>query len=139
MTAYCIDTFALISYLHNEKGADRVQQLLSSAKAQKAQLFMHKINLGELYYTIYRQEGESMADLIYGRIKEFPIQFTDDLSEEFLLSAARLKGSYKMSYADSFTAALSIQKKLIIVTGDPDFKPLETDKRVKILWLAQKE
>ena len=137
MTTYCLDTFALISYLHNEKGADKVQQLLNSAKAKKAQLFMHKINLGELYYTVYRQEGENEADLIYGRIKEFPIQFTDDLSEGFLLTAARLKGSYKMSYADSFAAALSIQKKLILVTGDPEFKPLEIDERIKILWLAQ--
>lgn len=135
MTAYCLDTFALVSYLHNEKGAGKVQQLLSSAKAKKAQLFMHKINLGELYYTVYKQEGESAADLIYGRVKEFPIQFTDDLSEGFLLSAAKLKGSYKMSYADSFAVALSIQKELILVTGDPDFEPLEKDRCLKILWL----
>ena len=135
MKTYCLDTFSLISYLHNEKGADRVQELLSDAKAKKIQLFMHKINIGELYYTIYREEGESEADLIYGRIKEFPIQFTDDLSEGFLLCAARLKGTYKMSYADSFAAALSIQKDLILVTGDPDFRALERDKRIKILWL----
>jgi len=137
MTAYCLDTFALISYFHNEQGADSVQQLLNSAKAKKTQLLMHKINIGELYYTVYRQEGESTADLIYGRIKEFPIQLTEDLSEGFLLFAAKLKGSYKMSYADSFAAALSIQKGLILVTGDPDFKPLEIDKLLKILWLAQ--
>ncbi|MFH1776448.1 MAG: type II toxin-antitoxin system VapC family toxin [Candidatus Omnitrophota bacterium] len=137
MKAYCLDTFALISYLHNEKGADRVEGLLNSAKTEKAQLFMHKINLGELYYTVYRKEGENVADLIYGRIKEFPIQFIDDLSEGFLLSAARLKGSYKMSYADSFAAALSLQKNLVLVTGDPDFSPLETAKQVKIFWLDQ--
>jgi len=135
MKTYCLDTFALIAYLHNEKGAGRVQELLNSAKAKKTQLFMHKINLGELYYTVYREEGESEADLVYGRIKEFPIQFTDDLSEGFLLCAAKLKGSYKMSYADSFAASLSIQKELILVTGDPDFKALEIDKRIKVLWL----
>lgn len=136
MKRYCVDTFALIAYLHNEEGADKVYHLLNSAKEEKEQLFMHKINLGELYYTVYRQEGESEADLIYARIKEFPIQFVDNLSEELLLSAAKLKGSYKMSYADSFAAALSIEKELTLVTGDPDFKPLETDNRLKILWLT---
>jgi len=136
MKFYCLDTFALIAYLHNEKGADKIQQLLNYAKADKTRLFMHKINLGELYYTVYRQEGANEADLIYGRIKEFPIQFTGDLSEGFLLSAAKLKGSYKMSYADSFAAALSIQENLTLVTGDLDFKPLETNNRLKILWLT---
>ncbi len=137
MKRYCLDTFALISYLHNEKGADKVQHLLNSAKMKETWLFMHIINLGELYYTVYRREGESEADFIYGRVKEFPIQFSDDISEDLLLSAAKLKGSYKMSYADSFAAALSIREELILVTGDPDFKPLETDKRVKVLWLPQ--
>lgn len=137
MKNYCLDTFALISYLHNEKGADKVQQLLDFAKIEKVRLFMHKINLGELYYTVYRHEGEVEADFIYGRVKEFPIQFSDDLSEVFLLSAAKLKGSYKMSYADSFAAALSIQGELTLVTGDPDFRPLEIDKRIKVVWLLQ--
>lgn len=135
MKNYCLDTFALISFLHNEKSADKVQELLKSAKAKKTQLFMHKINLGELYYTVFRGEGESQADLIYGRVKEFPIQYVEDLSEGFLLSAAKLKGSYKMSYADSFAAALAIQKELTLVTGDPDFRPLEADKKLPILWL----
>lgn len=136
MKAYCLDTFALICYLHNEKGANKVQELLKLAKKGKAQLFMHKISLGELYYIVYKQEGETEADLIYGRVKQFPVQFIEDLSEVFLLSAARLKGGYRMSYADSFAAALAIQKRLTLVTGDPDFKSLESDKKIELLWLA---
>ncbi len=136
MKSYCLDTFALICYLHNERGADRIEELLKSAKAGKVDLFMHKINLGELYYTVCRKEGESEADLVYGRIKDFPIQFIEDLGEGFLLTAARLKSFYKMSYADSFVAALSIQRGLVLITGDSDFKPLETDNKVKVLWLG---
>lgn len=136
MKTYCLDTFALISYLHNEKGADKVQELLKLAKKGNIRLFMHKINLGELYYTVCRQEGEPEADLIYGRVKEFPIQFVEDLSETFLLSVARLKGGYKMSYADCFAAGLAIEKGLILVTGDPDFKSLESDKKIELFWLA---
>lgn len=73
MNNYCLDTFALVSYLHNERGADKVHELLNFSKKGKTQLFMHKINLGELYCTVFRQEGESEADFIYGRVKEFPM------------------------------------------------------------------
>lgn len=135
MKSYCVDTFALISFLNNEKGADKVEELLKLSKLKKTRLFMHKINLGELYYTVYRRRGESEADFIYGRVKEFPIQFVEDLSEGFLLSAARLKGSYKMSYADSFAAALAIQTDSTLMTGDPEFKVLEKDRKIKLFWL----
>jgi len=38
------------------------------------------------------------------------------------LEAARLKGKHAVAYADCFAAALGVQKKAKVVTGDPEFK-----------------
>ncbi len=49
-------------------------------------------------------------------------------------AAADLKASYKLNLADAFAAALAQQRKAELVTGDPEFKPLE--KQIKIQWLS---
>jgi hypothetical protein len=37
--------------------------------------------------------------------------------------------------ADAFAAALAKEKKAELVTGDPEFKPLE--KEIKVKWLVE--
>jgi len=48
--------------------------------------------------------------------------------------AAIYKATYKMSYADCFAAALAKTKKATLVTGDKDFKQLESE--IKVGWLS---
>ena len=48
-------------------------------------------------------------------------------------SAADFKARFKISLADAFAAALVKEKKAELVTGDPEFKPLE--KEIRITWL----
>ena len=58
-----------------------------------------------------------------------------DLSESFLLNAARLKGTYPIAYADAFAVATAIEMDGILVTGDPELKSFEADKKIEVLWL----
>ena len=83
MKAYCLDSFALIAYLHDEKGASVVESLLKQAQRGKIKVYMHQINVGEFYYIIWREEGESAADAIYAETKELSIIYIDDLGESF--------------------------------------------------------
>jgi predicted nucleic acid-binding protein len=48
-------------------------------------------------------------------------------------AAADFKSRHKISLADAFAAALARERKTDLVTGDPEFKPLE--KEIKIDWL----
>jgi predicted nucleic acid-binding protein len=48
-------------------------------------------------------------------------------------TAADFKARFKISLADAFAAALAKEKKAELITGDPEFKPLE--KEIKITWL----
>lgn len=96
---------------------------------------MHLINLGEVYYNALKEEGNNLANTVWATITNYPVEFIDDLSENFLLNAARIKGTYPISYADAFAAATSIDKSASLITGDPDFKLLERDGKIRVLWI----
>ncbi|MFY9672974.1 MAG: PIN domain-containing protein [Terriglobales bacterium] len=49
-------------------------------------------------------------------------------------SAADFKARFKLSLADAFAAALAKERKVELVTGDPEFKALE--KEIKVQWLG---
>ncbi len=132
---FALDSFAVIAFLRDEEGADKIEKILKEAERGKNKLYMHIINLGEVYYNVLKEEGENLATGVWAKVKNYPVEFIDDLSENFLLSAARIKGRYPISYADAFAAATSIEKSASLITGDPDFKLLESDGKIKVLWI----
>lgn len=132
---YILDSFALLTYLQDEKGADRIGVLLERAKKQQVKLYMHTVSLAEVYYIIFRKEGEPQADSIYGNIKRYPVEFIEQISEELLLNATRLNGRFSLSLADSFAVAMAQALQGELVTGDPDMKVFEQKRIVKILWI----
>ncbi len=139
MTSYfgrfVLDSFAVIAFLRDEEGADKIEEILKEAEKGKTKLYMHMINLGEVYYNVLKEEGEGLANNVWAKIKNYPVDFIDDLSEGFLLNVARVKGTYPISYADAFAAATSVEKEALLITGDPDFKLLERDGKIKVLWI----
>ena len=133
---YVLDSYAVIGYLENESFSDRIQHALTQAKDGTLRLYFHAIHLGEVYYITLREQGQSMADLAYARIKALPLLLIDRIDEELLLTAAGLKARYTISYADSFAAALAMIKNCPLLTGDPEFKLLEKEAMLSIEWLG---
>lgn len=131
-----LDSYALIGYLENEFFSDQIQKILNQARKGKAHLYLHVIHLGEIYYITLRNQGQDVADLAYSRIKSFPMELINYITEELLLAAATLKANYPISYADSFAAALAMINKCPLLTGDPEFKALEKQKIITIEWLT---
>jgi predicted nucleic acid-binding protein len=134
---YVLDSYAVIGYLENESFADRIQYALAQAKNGAFLLYFHAIHLGEVYYITLREQGRSVADLAYARIKALPMRFIDRIDEELLLTAAGLKARYPISYAGSFAAALAIIKNCTLLTGDPEFSSLEKEAGLSIEWLSR--
>jgi ribonuclease VapC len=133
--SFVFDSFALIGFLENESFSDRIQHVLVQAKNREALLYIHAIHIGEVYYIILREQGKSIADLAYARIKALPIKVIELIDEELLLTAAGLKANYPISYADSFAAALASIKCWPLLTGDPEFAALENKGIINIEWL----
>ena len=129
------DSYALIGYLENESFSDKIQDILIHAKNKDVLLYIHAIHIGEVYYITLREQGRSLADLAYSRIKSLPVKIIDRIDEELLLTAAGLKAKHPISYADSFAAAMAKVKNCPLLTGDPEFSSLEKQGIIRIEWL----
>jgi len=132
MKRYVLDSYAMIAYLEDELGADRVAQVLNQLIKGKAKGFMSVVNWGEVYYNTMREQGVSEAEKVTLQLDKFPIQIVD-VNKELAYEAAKLKGEFRIAYADCFAVALSVKLTADLVTRDPDFKKLQ--ERISIQWI----
>ena len=129
---YTLDSFALLAWFQDEKGANEVEKIIKLADDRKAHLFLCTINLGEIYYITYRERGEVLAAHALSVIDTLPIKIIP-ADRGLTLKAAELKALYPIAYADAFAAALGIATESTIITGDPEFKILKG--LIKVEWL----
>jgi len=100
---------------------------------KKARGYMSIINWGEIYYNTFRVQGEAMAETVLAQLARYPIELVD-ADRSLTYEAAKLKGKFKIAYADCFAAALAHRLKAKVVTGDQEFRKLE--KEIAIEWVA---
>lgn len=132
MKRYVFDSFALLAFLEDEPGAEIVAEALQEVVAKRASGYLSVINWGEIYYSIMRELGQSEAESALSLISGLPLELVDaDL--ELTRAAARLKGRYRIAYADCFAAALAKKHKAVVLTGDPEFALLKQEVEVK--WI----
>lgn len=132
MKAAVLDSYAVISFLEQEKGFEAVAELFEECVQEDKVVFLCVVNWGEVIYHAMREGGEETAQLAEEAMRALPIQLVD-ADRELTLHAARLKSSHRMSYADCFAAAVALSKKCELLTGDPEFKQVE--KQVRIRWI----
>jgi len=130
--AKVLDSWALLCYLEQESGFEKIIQVFEEAVNDSQPLLMTVINWGEVYYQVVRRYGEDRAREIERLIGSFPIILVD-IDRNLTREASLMKATKKMAYADCFAAALAKQRKAKLYTGDPEFKSVE--KEIKILWL----
>jgi predicted nucleic acid-binding protein len=132
MKRYVLDSYALLAYAEGEEGGKAVADVFKKALTGRAEVYLCWINWGEMYYIALREGGEERAGLYARTLSRYPLELVET-NKELTLRAARLKAFKKISYADAFAAAIAILKKAELVTGDKEFKQLET--QLKILWI----
>ena len=130
--SFVLDSYALLAYFADEKGRETVEKVLKNASNDDVALRMTVINLGEVIYIAERKRGLQAAQLTLSRIRELPIR-SINIDEDLALAAAHIKAEHSIAYADCFAAALSIQHRSILLTGDPEFKKIKKD--IEIHWL----
>ena len=132
MKRYVLDSYAMIAYFEDEPGADRVARILGQLIRRKAKGHMSVVNWGEVYYNTMREEGVAEAEKVILQLDKFPIQVVE-VNRDLAYEAAKLKGKYRIAYADCFAVALSVKLNATLVTGDPEFKKLKG--RISIQWI----
>ncbi len=118
---YILDTSAILAFMTEEKGADTVEKILSG---RKNCLFIPWVVLFEVYYVTRRTRGEKEADRRFVLIKELPALVLWNMEEPDVLSVARLKAQFQISFADSIIAAAAFRLDATLVHKDPKYERL---------------
>ena len=94
---------------------------------------MNEINIGEVYYTLFRKRGKDNAGRFLDTI--LPALPVSPVSNSFddVIDASRIKALYPISLADCFAASTAKKADAALITGDPEFKKIE--RLVPIEWL----
>lgn len=133
---FVLDAWPVLEWLKAKQPAtERFRTLLKQAEADEIHLVMCRLNFGEVVYRIRKDFSE--VDQAWSRdiIDKLPISL-HSVSDSLVDDAASLKGSFAISYADAFAAALAAQLNQPLVTGDKDFFPLEKAGVVKLHWMG---
>jgi ribonuclease VapC len=132
MSATVLDSYALIAYFRGEPAGVQVKELLQKAGKADKPVHMTEVNYAEAQYMILRKDGAEAWSQVAKTLAALPIEF-HPADRGLADLAADLKARFRLSLADAFAAALAKQQKADLVTGDPEFKPLE--KEIRIHWL----
>lgn len=130
--AQVLDSYALLKLFRDEPGAETVAQILERAGQRDQPVHMTEVNYAEVQYMIRREDGDAAWKAVAGELVAAPIQF-HAADRPLADSAADFKARFRISLADAFAAALAKEKKAELVTGDLEFKPLESE--IRINWL----
>ena len=123
MSAYLLDTSALLTLRGNEAGAARVAALLADASAGGAVCHGCFISLMEVLYRVWKNEGEAAGREAYAACLNLPIIWSHE-SPALLERAASLKAAYPLSLADAWIAAAALELDATLVHKDPEFENL---------------
>jgi len=136
MIRYVLDACALLALLRDEPGADKVAAAINAANNGEAEIVMHKANLLEVYYDLYRSLGKEKADSILSEIMKRPIKINAEITDEIFSEAGRIKASFKISFADSFALAqASVSGSELLTADHHEFGAIEGHENIRFCWI----
>ena len=130
-----IDTWALLAYLDGEPAAREVRQLLRNARRGRLTALLSLISYGECLYVVEREQGLQQAQRTVAIVDQLAARVVP-ADRPLVFAAAHFKARYSISYADAFSAALAKRYAARVMTGDPEFRAIESE--VPIHWLPDK-
>lgn len=90
------------------------------------------VNLGEILYIVERKMGPEASRETLNDVLRLPIDLAE-VTTDRVISAAHIKANFPISYADAFATALAQEMAAEVITGDHEFKYVES--LINVLWL----
>jgi uncharacterized protein len=128
-----LDSFALLSYFHQEPGWEAVRTVFKNLAASDEKAALSRINWGEFFYIVKRRVGQVKTSEALALIDQLPIDILS-VDDKLISEAAEIKSDYPIAYADAFCVATAIRLNGCILTSDPEFKAVE--KLVSVQWIT---
>jgi ribonuclease VapC len=135
MTAYVLDSSALIRYIDDETGAGRVEEILKECVDGRAAVCISALQWGEVAGNIRNRFGATAQLRILSTILPSEVEIAVVTAERAVL-AAELKVDRKIAYADAVALELARESSdHLLVTADYGFKAVEDMARIEFLPL----
>jgi predicted nucleic acid-binding protein len=133
MTAYILDASALLRYIDDEAGAERVEVLLSACVAGTVDLCISAVQWGEVAGNLRKRFGASQERRILSTLLPSEAEIIS-VGGERAVRAAEIKVDRNISYADALALELAMSfQDHVLVTADYGFKAVEDLARVEFL------
>ncbi len=127
-----LDSYAVLAFLFQEAGHEKVVDLLEQAAAVHEAVLIAAPYWAEVRYRVERKLGLAKWEEARMRLLGLPIEIVP-ADQHLAEQAGEIKAVRKMSLADCFCAALAKLKKADVYTGDPEFEAVE--KEIRIVWM----
>lgn len=124
MKRYLLDTSAFLTLRDDEKGADQVAEILRMAQTQDARCFACFLTLMEIFYRVWKDEGEQESRLAYEQCQTLPIDWIHE-SRQLLEKASEIRAKHGLSLADAWISASAILNDSVLIHKDPEFEALD--------------
>ena len=131
---YIFDSYAVLCYLQNEPGAQEVEAILKEAQNGTAKIYITWVNLGEVYYRVWREHGRIEAVEVIELVQAWPVELLV-ADARLTLAAAAIKAQNRLAYADGFAIAAAQIHNGLLVTGDPEIKNASRKLGFEMMWL----
>jgi PIN domain nuclease of toxin-antitoxin system len=133
MVTYVLDSSAILRYLHNQAGSDRVAEIIKGHIAGDCQAITPAMHWGEIAGITCKVYGRREMEQVLSRLGAFGLQVVT-ADGDSAVRAALIKVETRIPYGDSFAVEL-VGRGLdrVLVTADFDFKPAARDVTIEFL------
>ena len=133
MNKSVLDSCAIIAFLYGEQVKDIVKEVLKS----NDEIYMHSVNVLEVYYDTIKRVGHDKADLFLKWIfNKTSVKIIFEITENTIKNAGYFKSKYKISLGDSFVLATARLYDAKVISSDHhEFDIIEKSENISFLWI----
>jgi predicted nucleic acid-binding protein len=111
----------MITWLLDQANAAAVESFIQAADAGRINLVMSWMNVGEVYYIIFKRHGRDPAEEFLSRLPSLPIRLVLP-DQDGILAAAKVKATHLVAFSDAFAIALAQSENGSVITGDDEIR-----------------
>jgi predicted nucleic acid-binding protein len=132
MVTYALDASAVLRYLDDEPGSERVAEIIKSHLDGNCRTIISAVHWGEIAGVTCKTRGRRTMDLVLARLEDFGLDIVPANGAR-AVRAALIKLRRRVPYADAFGVELADSSDHVLVTADFDLKPASKDIKIEFL------
>ncbi len=117
---YLLDSSALLTFIEDEPGADRVEGVLRNQPC-----LLPWLALLEVHYITQQERGIDEAERRLALLESLPAEILGQADTAVLRAASGIKALHRISLADAIMAGFAKARGAVLLHKDPEFQALE--------------